>query len=264
MSNALQRALGVFDALSGHPQGRSVSDIATELNIPPSAAHRLLNDLIGLGYVHQTRNHGDYTLTIKLATLGLGFLSGSGVIAAAQPILDDLAASSEELVRLSVVDGDDLVWVARAQGATSGLRYDPNRDNSVAHLASTATGQAWLLTMSNEDALMRVARQGFSHAEDAIGPNAPLSAEQLISTLNAARARGFSMVDDSFSVGMAAAAAPIRRKGDGRAIGVVSIAGPNVRLTRERLVALAPGLLAAAEKMAGTSLSVPLFPSADG
>lgn len=264
MSNALQRALGVFEALSTHPNGRSVSDIANHLNIPPSAAHRLLNDLIGLGYVRQSRNHGDYALTIKLATIGLGFLSRSGIIAAAQPVLDELAGTSAELARLSVVDGDDLVWVARAQGATSGLRYDPNRDNSVAHLASTATGQAWLLTMSNEEALMRVARQGFGHSEDVIGPNAPQSSEQLLAMLNAARERGFSTVFDSFTVGMAAAAAPVRRLSDGMTIGAVSVAGPNVRLTPERLLSLGPVLLEAASKMAATTISSQLFPSAGG
>jgi len=84
----------------------------------------------------------------------------SGIVDIAQPLLDRLAATSGELVRLSIVDGDRLTWVARAQGARRGLRYDPDMGMD-ATLSCTATGHAWLLTMTDEEALQRVARQGF-------------------------------------------------------------------------------------------------------
>lgn len=60
-------------------------------------------------------------LTIKLVSMGLSFLSASGVVDMARPARP-LAQESSELVRLAVRDGDDLVFVAKAQGAARGLR----------------------------------------------------------------------------------------------------------------------------------------------
>ena len=48
--------------------------------------------------------------------MGLSFLSNTGIVDIAQPLLDRLAQASGELVRLSVVDGERLTWVARAAG----------------------------------------------------------------------------------------------------------------------------------------------------
>lgn len=249
MSNALSRALSIFELLTTHPQGLSVSDIASRINIAPSAAHRLLNELLDLGYIRQTRNHGDYYLTIKLAVLGLGYLGQSGIVEIAQPILNELAETSEELVRLSIVDGEDLVWVVRAQGATSGLRYDPDRDNSVAHLATSASGRAFLSAFTDEQALMRVARQGFEnplHQPNAVDA---LTADNLLTNIRETRDRGFSMVIDGFLFGMSAIAVPVFKPNTNDPLGVISIAGPSSRLTEEKMLSLVTDLKNAAHRM---------------
>jgi DNA-binding IclR family transcriptional regulator len=54
--------------------------IADQLNIPRSGTHRLLSDLVRLGYVRQARGHGDYLLTTKLVSMGLSYLSNSGIV----------------------------------------------------------------------------------------------------------------------------------------------------------------------------------------
>jgi IclR family acetate operon transcriptional repressor len=71
MSNDLERSLAVLETLAAQPDGCSLSTAAA--NMPVSAAHRLLVDLGRAGYVRQSREHGEYTLTIKLVALGLGF-----------------------------------------------------------------------------------------------------------------------------------------------------------------------------------------------
>ena len=126
MSGVLERTLGILELLSEQGQGVELAVLADKLNMPKSAAHRLLADLVRFGYVRQTRDMGAYVLTTKLVSLGLSYLSKTGVIDVAQPLLDRLAEQTGELVRLSVVDGDRLTWVARAQGARQGLRYDPD------------------------------------------------------------------------------------------------------------------------------------------
>ncbi|HEY6832366.1 MAG TPA: helix-turn-helix domain-containing protein, partial [Pseudolabrys sp.] len=78
MAGALERSLTVLEELAVHPEGCSLSSLAAAANMPASAAHRLLVELARFGYVRQNREHGDYMLTIKLVSLGLGFLSRSG------------------------------------------------------------------------------------------------------------------------------------------------------------------------------------------
>ncbi len=126
MKGVQTRTLNILELLSKHADGLALASIADQLKIPRSAAHRLLSDLVASGYVRQMREHGDYLLTTKLVSMGLTFLSNSGIIDIAQPLLDHLAEVSGELVRLSVADGERLTWVARAQGARQGLRYDPD------------------------------------------------------------------------------------------------------------------------------------------
>lgn len=259
MSGVLERSLGILELLTGHVAGLSVGAIATRLDIPPSAAHRLLNDLARLGYVRQDRAQGDYALTVKLAAMGLTFLGQSGVTDIAQPILDRLAAESRELVRLSVIDGDSLVWVAVAQGATGGLRYDPGREQGVVvNLALTAGGMAWLSTMTDEAALMAVARQGIATPQPGSGTTLPVSATDLIARLAEVRARGFAVAVDSYIPGMAAMAVPVRRT-DGEVIGCLSIAGPSVRIDAARMADLAPSLTAAAAEIGAASRGSRLF-----
>jgi DNA-binding IclR family transcriptional regulator len=79
--------------LATHPEGCALSSVSSKLSMPLSATHRLLTALCEAGYIKQSREQGDYFLTMKLVSLGLGFLSNAGVVDIAQPMLDRLAKS---------------------------------------------------------------------------------------------------------------------------------------------------------------------------
>ena len=188
MNGVLERTLGILELLSQHGEGMELAAIADTLDIPRSAVHRLLADLVRLGYVRQARGHGDYLLTTKLVSMGLSYLSNTGIVDIAQPLLNRLAEVSGELVRLSVVDGDRLTWVARAQGARQGLRYDPDM-GSDARLSCSSSGWAWLSTMSDDEALALVAKQGIGQPEQ-FGPAAPATLQEVLTAVQATRERG--------------------------------------------------------------------------
>jgi IclR family transcriptional regulator, acetate operon repressor len=256
MTAVLDRTLAILEYLSTQPGGMPLAMIADELDIPRSACHRLLSDLVRSGYVRQVRAQGDYVLTTKLVGLGLSFLATSGIVDISQTMLDRLADLSGELVRLAIVDGDRLTWVAKAQGARKGLRYDPEMGMD-AILSCSATGHAWMLSMSDERALELVARQGFGKRKD-FGPNAPITIKELLAFLHAGRMRGYAMINEVFAPGMTAMAAPVQKRGY-PAIGVISIAGPLLRLDENRMESLGPALLAAAAELAAASNASPLF-----
>jgi IclR family acetate operon transcriptional repressor len=255
MSLALDRGLSLLEHLAAHPDGLPLALLASELDIPLSACHRLLGELQRRGYVRQARKQGDYLLTTKVVSLGLGYLSNAGIVDIAEPLLERLAQKSGELVRLSIIDEDRLTWVAKAQGTRQGLRYDPDMGMD-ARLSCTASGHAWLLTLSDERALDLVAHQGFGTPAE-YGPNAPTTVKALLGFLHAARVRGYAMIDEVFAPGMNAMAAPVMRRKE--AIGVISIAGPRTRLTPDRMHELAPTLLATASELGMIGSTSSLF-----
>lgn len=250
MSSALEKSLTLIELLAAHPAGLSIGEMARRTDQPASGIHRALQELARLGYARQLRAHGDYVLSMKLPAMGLGLLARSGITDVAQPILDQLAGETAELIRLSVIDAGDLVWVAVAQGATSGLRYDPGQEQGVVvHLASSAGGIAWLSTMDEEEMLSRVSRQGLRRDGGEPVAGAPVSLAELRERVEAARRDGYSVAVDSYIPGMGAMAVPVRYRGGEPVLGCLSIAGPAVRMTPARMAALGPALAAAARDL---------------
>jgi DNA-binding IclR family transcriptional regulator len=256
MNGVLERTLGILQLLSQHGEGMELAAVADQLNIPRSAVHRLLADLVRLGYVRQARGHGDYLLTTKLVSMGLSYLSNSGIVDIAQPLLNRLAELSGELVRLSVVDGERLTWVARAQGARQGLRYDPDM-GSDARLSCSSSGWAWLSTLDDNAGMALVAKQGLGLPEQ-FGPAAPTTLQAVLDAVHTTRERGYSLTVDTYSLGLSAMSAPVRFAGQ-PAMGVITVAGPTGRFTGERMEALAPELLSIASQRAAASGASPFF-----
>jgi IclR family transcriptional regulator, acetate operon repressor len=256
MSGVMQRTLAILERLAENVEGVPLATLADELNIPRSAVHRLLLELGEQGYVRQSRERGDYMLTTKIVSLGLNYLKRSGVVDLSQPILERLAESAGELVRLGVVDVDHITWVSLSQGARAGLRYDPDQGTD-AKLSCTSSGHAWLSTLSEDDALQLVAQQGFGKPGD-YGPKAPTTPTALLKAIRLARRQGFAIAVDTYAQGLSAIAVPIMPRG-GAAVGVLAISGPSVRLTEVKMQSLAPELLAAAADIANAAGSLPSF-----
>jgi DNA-binding IclR family transcriptional regulator len=134
-----------------------------------------------------------------------------------------------------------MLWVSQAQGAKRGLKYDPDA-GAVVTLSCSATGIAWMSSMSEEASLQRILRQGIASVDE-FGPNAPQSLEAIRSWLAEARTKGYATASDTFTLGIASVAAPVLL--NGHAEGVVSIAGPTARLPQKRLDELSVPLLQA-------------------
>lgn len=247
MNETADRLLALLETLARHPGGVPLVRLSESIGVPAEQAEPLLADLVRCGYACRGRGEGDYALTTKLSGLGLTFLSRSRVVDVAQPMLERLAEKSGEVVRLSIVDGDRLPWMARVQGTRGGLRYDSDMGMD-AQLSCSASGHAWLLTLSDDEVVDRVQRQGLGEP-GRFGPNAPATMDALLDAVHRARERGYGLGIETFAAGWNAVAAPVRAQ-DGPAIGVISVGGPSQRFTEERMHELAPTLLAAAAELA--------------
>ncbi len=227
----LERCLEMMELLAVDAQWRRLSDIAASLGLQRGPAHRLLQEMAALGWVEQNADTERYRLTLKLALLGQQYLRGTGLSGLVQPILDKAAGECREFVALTVVHGKALHWFASSQGAPPGLMYQPLL-GARPTLYTTANGKVWLATMSDEEAIRLVLQSGLGQApkaEDAVGPRALHTVEEMLRELAATRSRGYGVADEEAAIGVRAIAVAIPLD-DGRVVGTMSIAGPRLRM----------------------------------
>lgn len=247
---AVERALKMLEALAGEPDGIDLGLLSTRLDLPVSATHRLLATLTERGFVSQDAASGAYGLTLKLAQLAFRDLDLRGLPDAGQIVLDALARRTREYCRLAVVEDEDLVWIARSQGATAGLRYDPPMGAGIV-LHATATGKAWLASLPEADALRIVCARGFQASERA-GPNAISDIDTLRSHLTETRRCGVALAVEEGEIGTVAMAIVFRAgpAADAPVAGTLSVAGPSSRMSEPRREEMALSLREAARDMA--------------
>lgn len=230
-----ERCLSIIQLLAENADELPLGEIAERLQLPKSGAHRLLATLVDLGWAKQDPQTGFYGLTMRLAVLGQRFYVATGIPDICQPLLDNLAATSGEFVRMAVVDSDTLVWVAYAQGAKGGLMYQPTDTVATVPLHATASGKAWLSTLPVDDAVAIVMKHGGLNNPAAYGPNVIRSVSALMRELEVTAGRGYGVAMSEAEPGVNAVAAAVRSRADGPVVGTVSVAGPSVRLTEERV-----------------------------
>jgi DNA-binding IclR family transcriptional regulator len=238
------RCLDILEALADAPDGAALSAIGERLGLPKSAAHRFLTLLEQRGYVRKDSVSQRYRLTFKLPALGFRFIASIRLPEVCQPVLDALAARTGELARIAVVDGERMTWVAKAQGALHGLRYDPDTGHDVV-LHATASGKAWLATLPESRAL--------ATAQPLIrkAPNTATDVAALRERLREARRNGYAEAVEEGAPGIAAVAAVVRAAPDPDApvVATVSVAGPLARFDASRRRELAALVIGAAREL---------------
>jgi IclR family transcriptional regulator, acetate operon repressor len=236
VNSLIESCFAVIELLAEEAPSLPLKDIAKRLEVPRSGAQRLMETLVSLGWVERDPDTDRYRLTLRLAVTGQRFLIATKVPDICQPLLDRLAQQTEEFVRMAIVDGDQLTWIAHVQGAQGGLIYQPPIMGRVP-LHVTANGKAWLAQLPVEQAIEIVMAKGFGKPGD-FGPNAIRSIDALVRELEATRQRGFGLAVEEAERGVVAVAAAIRAPG-GETVGTVSVAGPRLRLPEPRIPMLA-------------------------
>ena len=247
VNSLIENCFAVLECLAAEARSMRLSEIADRLGLQKSGTHRMLTALSGLGWVEQDRDTELYRLTLKLAALGHRFLAATQILDVCQPVVDRVAAGTRELVRLAVVENGELTTIAHAQGAQGSLACQSRVFPSLP-LHVTASGKAWLATLSNEAALKMVLTAGFGEPKD-YGPNAVRSVNALIKELKRTRERGFGLAIEEAEPGVAAVAVTICP--DGRDIrGVLAVIGPAVRMSETRIEEIVGIARSAADELA--------------
>ncbi|MGH7369104.1 MAG: IclR family transcriptional regulator [Candidatus Rokuibacteriota bacterium] len=236
------RVLQILESLAISPDGISVRDLSRAIGCGKGTISKMLGTLERKHYVRRDAGSGRFALTWRLLALAFGHADQAGMPRVFLPVLQELADETDELVQLAVVDGDQVLFVAKAEGRGQTIRLLP-LVGLWAPLHATATGKLWLSTLPAKEVSRVLGRQ-----LPAVSPRTITSLAVLRVELQRIRAAGYALADEELAEGGRAVAAPIRR--DGEMVGAVALSGPAYRLSVDRLRELAPRLMEAGERLA--------------
>ncbi|MGH7396840.1 MAG: IclR family transcriptional regulator [Candidatus Rokuibacteriota bacterium] len=236
------RAMQVLEALAISPDGSSVKDLSRAVGCGKGTISKMLGTLERRHYVRRDAASGRFTLTWRLLALAFGHADQAGMPRVFLPVLQELADETDELVQLAVVDGDQVLFVAKAEGRGQTIRLLP-LVGVWAPLHATATGKLWLSTLPPGEVSRVLGRR-----LPAVAPKTIVSMAVLRKELERVRAAGYALADEELAEGGRAVAAPITR--EGAMVGAVALSGPAYRLSLDRLHALAPRVIQAGGRLA--------------
>lgn len=199
---SLERGLAVLQAFDTDSPRLALAEVARRTGLTRAAARRFLITLIELGYVH-TDGH-TYALRPRLLELGNSYLSAIRLPEIALPHLEKLAGQVRETSSLTVLDGDEVLYVARVYG--SRLLTEAIAVGTRAPAYVTSTGRVLLGGQPSDavaDYLGRAELRPFTDAT--ITDPARLSEE-----IDRARRQGWAIADEELADGLRSIAAPVR------------------------------------------------------
>jgi len=113
------RVLDIFSVLVKHPDGLSLSELCEILKYPKSSTHGLLNTMVQRGYLRSGRRERTYRLGPALFELGSAYIASTSLVSDGWEVVRTTARICDETVHLAVLDGRDLLYVAKEEGTNT-------------------------------------------------------------------------------------------------------------------------------------------------
>jgi DNA-binding IclR family transcriptional regulator len=212
--------------------------VAAELGMSKSTVHRLLAELIELGYVEQVAATGLYRPTLRTWELGTAVVADLPVKQVASTALQSLHERTGETVSLTVRSGDDVVYLDKIISPRP-IRFT-TRVGSRVGAPLTASGKAILaVSADGAEVVERVAARP--------GLDPPLDVERVLKELVEARRRGYA-VSRSRPGLIAIAAAVVDR--DDEPVAALSVSAPTERVGRAQRAEVVEAVLMTATTLA--------------
>lgn len=199
---AVTRALTLLDRLAEQREPMSLARLASELALPKSSVHGLCSTLVSFGYL-QRQDDGGFVIGPRVMRLADAFVAGTNVAREFNALWTGLAMPLEETILLSVLSGNEVVYVAARNGARPlGLAFNVGM-RLPAHLA--ATGKA-MLAFQEPDAVRRLFPGGTLPRMSGKGS---VTIEAFMKELRLTRQCGHSIDDGGVREGVYCIGAPV-------------------------------------------------------
>jgi IclR family pca regulon transcriptional regulator len=203
------RLLQKFGAVSGPA---TLSDLARAAE-PRATARRILFTLERGGFV--ATDGKLFSLTPHVLTLAASYLRSSQVVAVLQPVLDRIATAAQEISSLAVLDGEEVVFIARGSPARV---FSTGLDIGLAcrplHLGRPRHARQF----DDADLATRLAKM----RREPMTAHTVTDPERLLAAIVADREKGYSLVDREAEPGFRSISVPIRRY-DGAIIAAINM-----------------------------------------
>jgi len=218
------RLLGVFGTIGGPA---TLSDLARAADLPRATARRILFTLEHGGFV--TSDGKLFALTPRVLTLAASYLQSSQVVTVLQPVLDRIAMAAQEISSLAVLDGDEVVFIARGSptrvfsaGLDIGYRLPA---------FCTSVGRAMLGEFADSDLATRLAAM----PREPMTPHTVTDPKRLLAAVRGDREQGYSLVDREAEPHFRSISVPVRRYDD-VIVGAINMGAHVDRISTDEMI----------------------------
>lgn len=225
---SLDRALKILEVLGNHPKGLGVTNLASEVDLHKSTVHRLLVTLAQRGFVEQDRDTEKYKLGLKILELSNKILTHMELRQEARPFLEELMEYANEVVHLCVMHEGEVVYIDKIEFPDAIRMFSQIGRRQPVHC--TGVGKAILAYLPENKVVEILESKGMPRK----APNTITDIKEMLEHLKKIRQRGYAIDDVENEIGIRCIAAPIFNH-TGEVIASLSIAGPESRLTSERI-----------------------------
>lgn len=247
---SLHRGLLVINSFSRDHPSQTLSEVAERTGLTRATSRRILLTLTELGYVDQKGRA--FALTPKVLDLGYSFLSSFHVVEVAQPPMERLVGEVHESSSMSVLDGTEIVYVARVP--TTRIMTIALALGSRLPAYPTSMGRVLLSGLSDEDFDHYMDQASFER----LTPHTITSPKRIRSIIRSVRSDGYALVDQELEEGVRSIAAPIRN-GRGDVVAAMNVSCHASRVSVEHMhEELKPRLLETASEISERVSALPI------
>ncbi|MED5052140.1 IclR family transcriptional regulator [Anoxybacillus rupiensis] len=228
MVKSVSRALDIIDIVCSEKDGLGVTEIAKQMDINKSSVYRILSTLVQYGYIEQDEETSRYKLGYKFLELSSKLLESIDLRKEAKPYLKELEKETNEVIHLVVYDQGEVIYIEKLEG-TETLRMH-SKVGRRAPMHCTAVGKAILAHLPADVVRDILERKGLPrHTDQTITDQ-----NAFLQELAQVKQKGYALDLEENEYGIRCIAVPIFAHG-GKVVAAVSLSGPTIRMTDERI-----------------------------
>jgi DNA-binding IclR family transcriptional regulator len=225
---SVEKALRIIESFDMDRPEISVAEFVKKLSMPKVSVYRFLRVLTKNGFINQNKQTKKYRLGLKVFELGSIVLKNFDFRDIAFPLITELSRQSGETVHLGVLDAQQVVSIESVESNQS-LRISMPVGKRV-YLHSTGVGKAIMAFVSDEEIREIVHQKGLPGFTE----NTITDVVQLMKEVQTIRKRGYAIDNEENEPGVRCVAAPVLDPYQ-RFVASVSVSGPSVRISYERI-----------------------------
>ena len=253
MNNTLVKGLQLLEVLARSRDSQGVSELAELLSLGKSNVHRLLQALVELGYVIKDESTAQYQVSLKVWELGVAVDVGVRIKAAAAEAMIRLLARTRETVHLSILDGEEVVYVHKLDSPEPVRAYSEIGGRAPAFCVATGKAQ---LAWQPQPVLAAVLSHLRAHT-----PRTITDPQEYLREMDRVRANGYAVNRGEWRETVWGVAAAIR-SAKGNVLAAIGVSGPSARIKPAQIKVLADEVIAAA-RLVEKSLTAPAASARD-